>query len=284
MTSVLITGASGFIGRSLIYELEKQDLSIIAPKSAHGRVEDEQFWSALPRADQVIHLAAKSVIPDSWKNPLSQLQVNVIGTAHAAQYCQRNNSRLIVLSSFIYDTKTDAPFVETDSLAPHNPYGLSKLLAEQLAMSFSDFWSIPLVTLRVANVFGPGQSSEFLIPSIINQVCNNKSIEIRDGTPRRDFLFIKDLVEVLVRLINQKTINGVFNVGSGTSHSVQRVVDIAQELAGTTLPVVCRNEVRENEILDSQVDISKLSNALLWQPQWSLKTGLQILLDECQRN
>jgi len=161
---------------------------------------------------------------------------------------------------------------------------LSKLLAEQLAVSFSDFWSIPLVTLRVANVFGPGQSSQFLIPSIINQVCNNKSIEIRDGTPRRDFLFIKDLVEVLVRLINQKTINGVFNVGSGTSHSVQRVVEIAQELAGTRLPVVCSNEVRENEILDSQVDISKISNALSWKPQWPLKTGLQILLDECRRN
>ena len=282
MTSVLITGGSGFIGRPLVRKLEGQGFSVIAPQSSCRRVENEDYWAELPPTDQVIHLAAKSVVLDSWQNALPHLRVNVMGTACALRYCQQHNARLIILSSFFYDTKNHAPFSETDPLAAQNPYGLSKLLAENLAVNFSQLWGIPLVCLRASNVFGPGQSNEYIISSIVEQICAGQSITIRDGTPRRDFLFIDDLIDVLLRLLNRPSVEGIYNVGSGISHSVENVINIAQKLAGTDLPVICSDQVRDNEIFDSQIDITKLSGAISWHPQWPLNKGLQILLDQCQ--
>jgi nucleoside-diphosphate-sugar epimerase len=246
--------------------------------SAAGDVADSSTWAALPAAEVVVHLAARTFVPDSWTDAASFINSNVGGTARALEYCRARGARLVFLSSYLYGNPRRLPIDEHAEVSVPNPYALSKKLAEDTCRFYADIFGINVSVLRVFNVYGGGQGDKFLVPLIVRQVLAGSDIRVKDLEPRRDFLYIDDLVSAIVCAIERPQRFGLFNIASGTSHSVQEVIDIAQRLAGRTVAVHSEQVRRQNEIMDTRGDVSRAREQLLWVPRWTLEDGVAELL------
>jgi nucleoside-diphosphate-sugar epimerase len=280
MPRILVTGATGFVGKHLIPALYSAGHDVLAMNSQSGNVTLNTTWSNYPSVEVVIHLAAKSFVPDSWAAPASFIDCNLLGTIAALDYCRANNARLIFLSSYLYGSPEVLPIPETAKLVATNPYALSKKLSEEACQFYAAKFGINIVILRPFNVYGPGQRDDFLIPSIIRQANEGESVRVKDLEPRRDYVFIDDLIDVIVKSVELRTGVHVLNVGSGVSHSVAELIEIIQDAKGTDLPVFSSNERRQDEVMDTIADIANAQRLLNWTPKWALADGIREILIE----
>ena len=278
MTKVLITGSSGFIGKHLIQIMCSDKFDVVAVDSSWGDVSEQTTWNSFPLVDIVIHLAGKSFVPASWEDPSLFFKSNVLGTIEALNYCKKNNASLVFLSSYMYGNPEFLPISETAKLEASNPYALSKMLAEEACRFYAKSHSINITVLRPFNVYGTGQPPDFLIPSIISQIKNSDCIFVNDLEPKRDYIHIDDLVFAIITAMQSLKGYNVYNIGSGTSYSVAELIDILQELASTSLPVVSSMQRRKDEIMDTIANISLANEELRWNPKTNLKVGLKELL------
>jgi nucleoside-diphosphate-sugar epimerase len=239
-----------------------------------GDIANTDTWQNLPPMDVVIHLASRTFVPDSWNDPLGFVEINLNGTICCLEYCRMHNSRLIYLSSYLYGNPDHLPISELATLHVNNPYGLSKKIAEESCSFYFNNFGVNTVILRPFNVYGPGQVTDFLIPMIIDQVMSRKAIKVKDLNPKRDYIYIDDLINAIIDSI--KLDNGLYilNIGSGTSYSVAEVIEYIQKIEGTTLSVTSSNEKRPDEIMETKADISKAKEIMGWSPKWSLELGI----------
>lgn len=277
MRKVLITGGNGFIGKHLTVYLKKCGMEIYAPTSGELDVlcqEDWDKWDA-KGIEHVIHLAGKTFVPDSWKNPEEFLKVNVLGTLNALRFSRVQNVGMTYISAYIYGQPESNPIAETAKAVPNNPYAKSKYTAEELCEFFCKYFEMNITVLRLFNVFGPGQKEHFLIPFLIKQIQDSgNSISVQDLMPRRDYIYIEDVCRAIEMSIHKTKGYQLFNIGSGRSFSVEEVIQILQEIAGTNKRITSKNSVRKNELNDVIADISHIKNEWGWMPEEDLKTGL----------
>lgn len=278
MIDVIVTGASGFIGRALINRLKNTNLKILALDRSAGDIANAKTWLGLPQARFVVHLAGSSYVPDSWWQSAEFLINNVVATEYALNYCAHHDANLIFASSYIYGYPQTLPVNESHPVRPSNPYAYSKYMAEQLCKFSSEFRGISSVVFRFFNVFGPGQRSEFLIPTIVEQVMNESEINVVDLSPRRDYVYVSDAVNAIYLALNMTSGYHVFNIGYGKSYSVKDVIETAQILAGTSIPVVSLDQKRRQEIPDIVADIRHVRAVLGWNPVYSLYDGLSEII------
>jgi len=231
-----------------------------------------------PQAEVVIHLAGKNFVPESWSDPTVFIKCNLLGTVAALNYCKKYNARLVFLSSYLYGNPQTLPIPETAPLIINNPYAFSKKLAEEACHFYSEIFRINIIILRPFNVYGPGQPEYFLIPSIIRQITSGEVIQVKDLEPRRDYVYINDLIDVIVKAIEMNNINNVFNVGSGVSHSVAELIQVIQDIKHTKFPVHSSEERRKNEVMDTVADITAIKQVLGWAPRWTLNEGIKQML------
>ena len=170
MTKVLVTGATGFIGQNIIPKLRSCQYDIIAANSLDGDVADKATWLRFPRADVLVHLAGTTFVPDSWNEPARFLKTNIHGMVCALDYCRQHRARLVHLSSYLYGNPKILPIPESAPIIANSPYALSKKIAEEVCRYYAESFGVSIIILRPFNVYGPGQSRQFLIPSIINQM------------------------------------------------------------------------------------------------------------------
>ena len=277
MIDVLITGAGGFIGAALMARLRHEGRQVLAVGRVEGDITDPQFWQLLPPAREVMHLAGRSYVPDSWQDSPGFMHANVTGTELAIDYCRRHGAALVFASGYLYGFPARLPISETDPVRPNNPYALSKLLAEQLCEFAAVHYRVPVTVLRIFNVFGAGQREDFLIPTILRQVRAGKDIRISDLEPRRDYIYIEDVVAALCASMRGSGFRR-FNIGSGTSLSVRDLIDTIQAVVGTRLVVHETKLVRPNEIPDVRANIAAATEALKWRPEHSLAQGIERML------
>ena len=276
MKNILVTGSSGFIGTHLLSKLLKDNkYKIIKMDRSFGDITNTATWSNVPKCGIVIHLAGKTFVPDSWKNPESFINTNVIGTNLVLNYCRQNNSKLIYLSSYLYGNPKKIPIDEKEPVKTTNPYTLSKKIAEDLCNFYSRNYGVNVLILRPFNVYGPNQKEHFLIPSIIKQVNLEKEIRVKDLKPRRDFIYVKDLIEAITKTIELKMNFEIINIASGTSYSVSEVIEEIQKAKGINLKVKSTEEIRNDEIMDTKANIKKAKKLLNWSPQWSFKKAIK---------
>jgi len=279
MISIVVSGSSGFVGSALMRRLRADDrYAVTGIGSAAGDIADASTWASLPAAEVVVHLAARTFVPDSWTDPAAFIETNVGGTARALEYCRAHGARLVLLSSYLYGNPRWLPIDEQAEISVPNPYALSKKLAEDTCRFYAEVFGIDSTVLRVFNIYGGGQGDKFLVPLIVRQVLAGSEIRVKDLEPRRDFLYIDDLVDAIVCAIERPQRFGLFNIASGTSHSVQDVIDIAQRLAGRTAAVQSEQVRRPNEIMDTRGDNTRAREQLGWAPRWSLEDGVAELL------
>jgi len=276
MKNILVTGSSGFIGTHLLSKLLKDNkYKIIKMDRSFGDITNKATWSNVPKCEIVIHLAGKTFVPDSWKNPESFINTNVTGTNLVLNYCRQNNSKLIYLSSYLYGNPKKIPIDEKEPIKTTNPYTLSKKIAEDLCNFYYRNYGVNVLILRPFNVFGQNQKEHFLIPSIIKQVILDKEIKVKDLKPKRDFIYVKDLIEAITKTIELKMNFEIINIASGTSYSVSEVIEEIQKVKGTNLKVKSTEEIRNDEIMDTKANIKKAKKLLNWSPQWSFKKAIK---------
>jgi nucleoside-diphosphate-sugar epimerase len=278
MAKVLVTGAAGFLGRALVPALARAGHDVITLRRSDGDVTEAAMWARMPAVNHVFHLAARSYVPASWRDPAGFLHTNVSGTARGLEYCRANGAHFVFVSGYLYGRPQRLPIQEDDAQEPNNPYALSKCLAERVCSFYATSMDLPVTVIRPFNVYGAGQRSEFLIPTILDHVGKGTEIRVNDLAPRRDYVWLDDLVAALVQTIDRPGGHRVFNIGSGISYSVRDIIDVIQAAAGTRLPVLSSEEPRPNEIPDVRADITRARTILGWEPRTSFAEGIERLV------
>lgn len=283
--NILVTGSKGFIGRRLVSELKRSgDFNVYEYDIDKGDISKELL--CFEGVHHVFHTAAKTFIPRSWEDPFDFYGTNIMGTLNVLEFCRKQKSRLTYISAYVYGQPERLPIQETHPLKADNPYMHSKIMAESLCEFYSVNYGVKVTVLRPFNVFGPGQGGNFLIPSIIAKLFDKKvkAIEVEDLSPRRDYLYIDDLIEVLALTINMKKDHSViYNAGSGISMSVEEILNIILKASGIKKPIVSKNRRRKNEVMDVVADISKIKKELGWKPKITFSEGIKIVLEDYRR-
>jgi nucleoside-diphosphate-sugar epimerase len=179
------------------------------------------------------------------------------------------------MSSYVYGPPTRLPVSEGEPLCAFNPYSHTKILAEETALYYQRQFGVPVTIVRPFNVYGPGQAGRFLIPTILAQAVDPEQIAITvaDLRPRRDYLFISDLIDLLTRMAFRRE-GGIFNAGSGSSVGVGEVIALVNELLPTPKMVRSNGLGRQVEVMDVSADISRAREEFGWEPRVTLREGL----------
>jgi nucleoside-diphosphate-sugar epimerase len=279
---VLVTGASGFIGRHLVARLDQLGKQVVCVSRQHG-LDISRDNLPLEGVGHVFHLAARTGVPDAWRSPLDYLSTNALGTARILEQC-RGHCSVTFVSGYVYGNSGGVPISETDPVDVQNPYALSKILAEQICDFYVRSYKVPVVTLRPFNIYGPWQSTSFLIPFILAQVLDpyQPEVQVNDLEPSRDYLYVSDVVEAII--MSARAPGGaLFNVGSGMAYSVEQLIQRACSAAGIDKPYRSLGEKRRNEIGTTCADISRLRETVGWRPKVSIDAGLRLVIESMIR-
>ena len=281
MSKVLVTGASGFIGKALGARLKALGREVEPIDSVSGDIAEPETLDKFAQADiaHVFHLAGKTFVPDSWDDPQAFCQTNVLGTVNVLEFCRKKHIPVTYVSAYVYGHPDSLPIAEDSEIRPSNPYALTKRLAEEICEFYASAHQLPVTTIRPFNVFGIGQAKHFLIPAIIEQVLGTgKEIVVKDLAPKRDYVYLEDLVTALLATLDKADGYSVYNIGSGISLSVQEAIEIIQDVAGTKKKIVCDQAIRTNELMDVVADISKAGRELGWKPEHSFRAGIEKII------
>lgn len=275
---IAITGSGGFVGKNLVSLLLKSGYEVIEISRNKGF--DICNWESVKDivgCSFIIHLAAKTFVPDSFNNPREFYQVNTNATINALELARLNNAKFIYMSSYFYGAPQYIPVDEVHPINPHNPYAQTKFISEELCRGYHRDFGVPITAFRLFNIYGPGQKSVFLIPEILEKIESGKVI-LNDPRPKRDYIHVDEVVAIIIETI-KKQLEGynIFNLGSGRSWSVEELVNILKEISPNKFDVEFTHEYRKGEVLDSVADTSKLKNILGWNKSISLKDGLKTL-------
>lgn len=234
--------------------------------------------------DTVFHLAAQTIVPIANRVPLSTFETNIRGTWTVLEAARRvpKIERVIVASSDkAYGAHENLPYTEDIALRGCYPYDVSKACADRIARTYYVTYGLPVAVTRCANLFGGGDLNwSRLVPGTVRSVLRGRRPEIRsDGTLLRDFLYIPDAVAGYLRLAEHTDTPGVsgeaFNFGMDDPKSVieivQTIIDVSDR---TTLQPLVLGKAK-NEIRDQYLDSSKARSLLGWEPEYSLREGLQ---------
>lgn len=278
---VLITGHTGFIGRALMAALQSDEALHVCgvSRSTGCNLFDADSIGRLTPFDAVVHLAGFVGVARSWKNPAEALRGNILPTLNVLELSRARKSHIIFMSSYLYGTPDYLPIDERHPVRCFNPYAQSKHLAEFLCEGYARDFGIPVTIIRLFNVYGPGQTDESLIPYVVNQVLHSDKVAVKDLRPKRDYLYIDDVVDALARVIRSDAKGlRIFNLGAGSSSSVEEVIQVAMKEARRSIPIECSSEQRPNEVLDCYSDSSKFCAAFDWKPRVGLAKGIAKML------
>jgi nucleoside-diphosphate-sugar epimerase len=278
--TVLVTGASGFVGRHLVSRLEAMGKTVVRVSLRDG-VDVVHDTLPLDGVGHIFHAAGRTGVPGAWQDPAGYIEVNTLGTARILDQCRRHGCALTFLGAYVYGIPERLPIHETDRVDANNPYALSKYLAEVTCSFYARTFGLSVVMLRLFNIYGPGQSDDFLIPLIVRQILDPdcREIEVMDLTPSRDYVHIADAVEGILQSTRAEA-GSVFNLGSGEAHSVEDIIRRASAAAGIEKPYRDKCIRRRNEVDNIVADISRLHEAVGWRPRISLDSGLRNLIED----
>jgi nucleoside-diphosphate-sugar epimerase len=272
--SVLVTGAGGFIGSHLVKALRAAGHFVATHSTREGNIANCSL--NFEGVGHVFHLAARTFVPDSWSAPLSFYEVNLLGTVNVLEFCRISGASLTLMSSYVYGRPARLPISEDAPLQAFNPYSHTKILAEETGRYYQQQFGVPVTIIRPFNIYGQGQDRRFLIPSILAQAVDARiaTIVVADLLPRRDYIFIADLINLLMRTVFRRE-GGTFNAGSGCSWGVDEVIAIVNQLLPAPKIVQSEGRPRMEEVSDVIADISRARREFGWEPRVTFPDGLR---------
>ncbi|MCM8804162.1 MAG: NAD-dependent epimerase/dehydratase family protein [Candidatus Omnitrophica bacterium] len=298
MAKILVTGGCGFIGSHTVDRLiEEKNQVIVIDNLSTGFIEnlnkkaifynvDIQEKEKLSDIfknysfDYVFHFAGQINVRKGEKDPIFDINVNVIGIVNLLEELKKNPPKKIIFSStggVMYGLTDIFPTPESVEPFPICIYGISKLTCEKLLYAYSKNYGINFVSLRYGNVYGPRQnylSEAGVISIFISRVIEGKEcIIFGDGEQTRDFIYIEDVVDANI-LFMENDINGIFNIGTGIETSVNRVFDIINENIGKDCKKVYR-KAKKGELKRSCISIEKVKRYTGWSPKYKIEEGIK---------
>jgi len=276
---IAVTGSRGFIGTHLVPKLKEQNFEVVEISRETGY--DLNQWDSIkniPNCDFIIHLAAKTFVPDSFDNPREFYQTNLNLTTNALELARQWKAKVIYMSSYFYGPPQYVPVDEKHPLNPHNPYAQTKYLSEELCKAYNRDFDVPVIAFRLFNIYGPGQKGNFLIPEILEKIKNGGSIILKDPRPKRDYIHVQDVISAIEESIGflEKGFH-IFNLGTGRSISVDELVQAIKLSSPISFEVNFTHEYRKGEVLDSVASIEHITKYFNWKPQVSLEVGIKSL-------
>jgi GDP-4-dehydro-6-deoxy-D-mannose reductase len=297
MKRLYITGASGFVGQHIartvadggfgqcVLHAMPDDLDIRDSKALHASL-------AAVQPDWVIHLAARSFVPDSFADPRETLDVNLFGTLSLLCALREMNfsGRLLYVSSGdVYGAVPESalPVSESRWPEPRNPYAVSKLSAETLCLQWHRSEQLDVIVARPFNHIGPGQSERFVVPALARQVARiaaglqDPSLVVGDIDVTRDFSDVRDVVRAYAAILGRGQAGQTYNVGSGREVTVRSILQTLCAQAQVEPTVVSDSaRLRPSEQRRMVADCGRLRQDTGWEPAISLETSLQQILDQ----
>lgn len=292
MKNVFISGVSGFIGLRLARRLAGQNYRVSGigrrpvkiPNVAYN-VCDIQNRDALrrfsPNAEIFIHLASLNVHADIARDPFGFLEESWIGTKNMLDAFIASGGKHFIFASTgkVYGDVRKLPLSEETPPHPKNAYGKVKYLLEQLIDLYATYHPDRMFSiLRLFNVYGEGQNSQFLIPTIISRLkTSSKRIKLGDLEARRDFIYISDVLEAFICILKRPSDErfAVYNVGSGTAYSARAIVETIGIITGHPIRVTGDQTKKRADETDIEFCSHKKIEGLGWRARVDLKDGLE---------
>jgi len=297
MTRYTVTGGAGFIGSNIVGALAGRghEVTVIDDLSSGHLInlepfpditvlnasilEPEAVDSAMVGADTVFHLAASVGNKRSIDNPVLDSQINVIGTLNVLEACRKAGVRKIVVSSSagIFGELHQLPIAEDHPIEPDSPYGVSKLAAEKLCLTYAKLYDIEAIALRYFNVYGPNQRFDAygnVIPIFVFKMLRGEPITVfGDGKQTRDFISVTDVVQANIKASEVDGVSGAFNIASGSSITINNLVSRLCELVPGEHEISNGPE-RPGDVLDSLANISAAQSTIGFEPSVAIESGL----------
>ena len=286
---ILVTGGIGFIGSHLIRFIRKsfkQKIVCIDLRLPEQKIEGVTYckadvndyaslkkkWKFIEakngKISSVFHLAGLINSPASLASPLMFYKVNINGSINVLECCRASKSikKILILSthSVLYNK---------------SPYATSKLCCEKIANSYYAVYKLPIVVCRLANIYGPMQTPDAVIPGIITQMIKSNKVKIGNLDSTRDFIFVEDAVTILAKIAFKKAndfLGKIVNIGTGNPTSIANLFKIIKELLEFKGECIIDTErLRKNDNNYILPDISLLKKFLSFAPKNNLKEGLK---------
>jgi len=275
MTKILVTGHEGVIASHLIKKLTNCEIIIDSINGKRIDLQNNEEVMKIEPVDTVIHLGGKTEKGLEWEK---YFENNIIGTLNILEYCVKKNiKKIIFVSSYVYGNPKYSPIDEQHQISPHNLYSKSKFLAEELCKIYSEKYKLNVIILRPFNIFARSMNKNYLISNLIESINTKKTVTITNRTSKRDFLYIEDFIELILKIKDYDFKYEIFNVGSGISYSFDEVIEIIEKNTSKKLKLEYKND-DQSYIQNITADNSKITKILDWKPELTFEEGLQKLL------
>lgn len=290
---VLITGASGFIGRHLLREISCGDTEIHTlgrekvafshPVHQHtGDIGDVTFVRKCLKETEpetIFHLAAYKERSTTVESLYTSIETNLVGSLNLFSAAKEAGSvkSIITLGTAEEYGNNILPFNEKVRESPASPYSFSKLCVTHLAELFWHLYDLPVTVIRPTLAYGPGQGAEMFLPALITSLRNNVPFSMTPGNQTRDFIYVEDLVEALLISAQTSRSRGqIINIGSGCPVKLAEIAHMVEQIMDRYgLVHLGGQPYRKNEVMNYYVDLKKAEDLLQWHATTPLETGLQ---------
>lgn len=304
---VLVTGGAGFIGSHLIDRLLGRNHKVtVLDNLSTGRIEnikervDEESLvfvngdirdrdlvnKCMENQDALIHLAAITSVPFSVANPKETFDVNVTGTENLLRASVENKVRKVIFASScaVYGEPDYLPTGEEHPWRPISPYAASKADASRLCDEYRKSKGLDTTTFQLFNVYGPGQTNNGyggVISQFTKQISSNQApIIFGDGEQTRDFVYVEDAIDLLIKALDADLPGSMYNVGSGNATTVNDLLRTMSRVFGSQARNPMYMPSRTGDIRRSQADIRRVASELGFTPRVGLEDGLRRVVAE----
>ncbi|MFH1566345.1 MAG: GDP-mannose 4,6-dehydratase [bacterium] len=304
---ILVTGGAGFIGSHLTKALLKRKDKVIVLDNFDPlysvRVKRENMLKfkndknfvliegditntkVLERVfkkhkiDKVVHLAALASPPVSMKEPLNYVNVNYYGTVSLLEVAAKNKIKNFVFASTsaIYGGSTKVPFKETDNLSsPISQYAATKGAGELICYTYHHIYNIPITCLRFFTIYGPNQRPYGMAhQKFIKLMFRGKPLPVYgDGSMARDYVYVEDVVQAILKSLDKNTPFGVFNIGSSSTVSLTEMIQAIEKAMGKKAKIN-NLPIPKTEVPITYADITRAKKVLGFCPKTSLEEGVK---------
>ena len=317
MSTILVTGGAGFIGSHLCERLLSDGVRVICLdnfdmfydpsikiKNAEaikkkfpdlfelvtGDIRDrEQLEDVFHknRIDFVVHLAARAGVRPSLAEPLLYQDVNIRGTIALLEACKEHGMRNFIFasSSSVYGENQRVPFSEKDlDIQPISPYGVTKRAGEILCYSYHHLYQMNIACLRIFTAYGPRQRPEMAIHKFTRLIDQGEKIPIYgDGSSRRDYTYIDDLIDGILAVIQYHKGFEIYNLGESQTTSLKELIQLIEEAFGKKATIQMQ-EFQPGDVSVTYANITKAKRMLKYHPKVKMKEGIRRFVEWYKEN